>query len=343
MHINDFDFELPEVLIAQHPPEIRGSSRLLAAWQQQDLQDLQFNDISQFFEAGDVLVMNDTKVIKARLFGQKQSGGKIEVLVERVINDHEVWAHIRSSKSPKQNSVVLFGDEQATMRERKGELFVLEFTGEKTVWEVLEEQGHMPLPPYIERADDEDDDERYQTVYAQIDGAVAAPTAGLHFTPELMQALKDKGVAIHYVTLHVGAGTFQPVRVDNIAEHHMHSERFWVTQEVVNAINTAHAAGKKVWGVGTTSVRALESAALSGSLQAGSGDTDIFITPGFQFKVVDRLITNFHLPKSTLMMLVSAFHGYEAIMALYQHAIDHEYRFFSYGDAMVLTRQDTQA
>ena len=343
MHINDFDFELPEVLIAQHPPEIRGSSRLLAAWQQQDLQDLQFNDISQFFEAGDVLVMNDTKVIKARLFGQKQSGGKIEVLVEQVINDHEVWAHIRSSKSPKQNSVVLFGDEQATMRERKGELFVLEFTGEKTVWEVLEEQGHMPLPPYIERADDEDDDERYQTVYAQIDGAVAAPTAGLHFTPELMQALKDKGVAIHYVTLHVGAGTFQPVRVDNIAEHHMHSERFWVTQEVVNAINTAHAAGKKVWGVGTTSVRALESAALSGSLQAGSGDTDIFITPGFQFKVVDRLITNFHLPKSTLMMLVSAFHGYEAIMALYQHAIDHEYRFFSYGDAMVLTRQDTQA
>ena len=343
MHINDFDFELPEALIAQHPPEIRGSSRLLAAWQQQDLQDLQFNDISQFFEAGDVLVMNDTKVIKARLFGQKQSGGKIEVLVERVINDHEVWAHIRSSKSPKQNSVVLFGDEQATMRERKGELFVLEFTGEKTVWEVLEEQGHMPLPPYIERADDADDDERYQTVYAQNDGAVAAPTAGLHFTPELMQALKDKGVDIHYVTLHVGAGTFQPVRVDNIAEHHMHSERFWVTQEVVDAINTAHAAGKKVWGVGTTSMRALESAALSGRLQAGSGDTDIFITPGFEFKVVDRLITNFHLPKSTLMMLVSAFHGYEAIMALYQHAIDHEYRFFSYGDAMVLTRQDTQA
>ena len=342
MHINDFDFELPESLIAQHPPEVRGSSRLLAAWQQQALQDLHFADISQFFEAGDVLVMNDTKVIKARLFGQKQSGGKIEVLVERVINDHEVWAHIRSSKSPKQNAVLLFGDEQAIMRERKGELFVLDFPGDKTVWEVLEEQGHMPLPPYIERADDADDDERYQTVYAQHDGAVAAPTAGLHFTPELMQALQDKGVSIHYVTLHVGAGTFQPVRVDNIADHHMHSERFWVAQSVVDAINTAHAAGKKVWGVGTTSMRALESAALSGELQAGSGDTDIFITPGFEFKVVDRLITNFHLPKSTLMMLVSAFHGYDEIMALYQHAIAHQYRFFSYGDAMVLTRKEAQ-
>ncbi|UOO89466.1 tRNA preQ1(34) S-adenosylmethionine ribosyltransferase-isomerase QueA [Vitreoscilla massiliensis] len=339
MHINDFDFELPESLIAQHPPEVRGSSRLLAAWQQQALQDLHFADISQFFEAGDVLVMNDTKVIKARLFGQKQSGGKIEVLVERVINDHEVWAHIRSSKSPKQNAVLLFGDEQAIMRERKGELFVLDFPGDKTVWEVLEEQGHMPLPPYIERADDADDDERYQTVYAAHDGAVAAPTAGLHFTPELMQALQDKGVSIHYVTLHVGAGTFQPVRVDNIADHHMHSERFWVAQSVVDAINTAHAAGKKVWGVGTTSMRALESAALSGELQAGSGDTDIFITPGFEFKVIDRLITNFHLPKSTLMMLVSAFHGYDEIMALYQHAIAHQYRFFSYGDAMVLTRK----
>ena len=342
MHINDFDFELPESLIAQHPPEVRGSSRLLAAWQQQALQDLHFADISQFFEAGDVLVMNDTKVIKARLFGQKQSGGKIEVLVERVINDHEVWAHIRSSKSPKQNAVLLFGDEQAIMRERKGELFVLDFPGDKTVWEVLEEQGHMPLPPYIERADDADDDERYQTVYAQHDGAVAAPTAGLHFTPELMQALQDKGVSIHYVTLHVGAGTFQPVRVDNIADHHMHSERFWVAQSVVDAINTAHAAGKKVWGVGTTSMRALESAALSGELQAGSGDTDIFITPGFEFKVVDRLITNFHLPKSTLMMLVSAFHGYDEIMALYQHAIAHQYRFFSYGDAMVLTRKEAR-
>ena len=342
MHINDFDFELPESLIAQHPPEVRGSSRLLAAWQQQALQDLHFADISQFFEAGDVLVMNDTKVIKARLFGQKQSGGKIEVLVERVINDHEVWAHIRSSKSPKQNAVLLFGEEQAIMRERKGELFVLDFPGDKTVWEVLEEQGHMPLPPYIERADDADDDERYQTVYAQHDGAVAAPTAGLHFTPELMQALQDKGVSIHYVTLHVGAGTFQPVRVDNIADHHMHSERFWVAQSVVDAINTAHAAGKKVWGVGTTSMRALESAALSGELQAGSGDTDIFITPGFEFKVVDRLITNFHLPKSTLMMLVSAFHGYDEIMALYQHAIAHQYRFFSYGDAMVLTRKEAQ-
>lgn len=340
MHINDFDFDLPEQLIAQHPPEVRGSSRLLAAWQNQPLQDLHFSDVSQFFQAGDVMILNDTKVIKARLFGQKQSGGKIEVLVERVVNDHEVWAHVRSSKSPKPGTVLLFGDDEAVMQERKGELFVLHFTGKKTVWEVLEEQGHMPLPPYIERADDADDDERYQTVYAQHDGAVAAPTAGLHFTPELMQQLADKGVGIHYVTLHVGAGTFQPVRVDNIEEHHMHSERFWVEQSVVDAINAAHARGNKVWAVGTTSMRALESAALSGSLSAGSGDTDIFITPGFEFKVVDRLITNFHLPKSTLMMLVSAFHGYENIMALYQHAIEKQYRFFSYGDAMVLTRQN---
>lgn len=341
MHINDFDFELPDALIAQYPPEIRGSSRLLAACNNLPPQDLQFSDIAQFFQAGDVLVLNDTKVIKARLFGLKQSGGKIEVLVERVINDHEVWAHIRSSKSPKPGTVLVFGDETAVMQERKGELFVLVFQGGKTVWEVLDEQGHMPLPPYIVREDDDGDDERYQTVYAHHDGAVAAPTAGLHFTPEMLQGLQDAGVAIHYVTLHVGAGTFQPVRVEDIAEHHMHSERFWVEPSVVEAINAAHARGNKVWAVGTTSMRALESAALTGSLQAGAGDTDIFITPGFEFKVVDGLVTNFHLPKSTLMMLVSAFHGYENIMALYQHAIAAQYRFFSYGDAMVLSRQMT--
>lgn len=339
MHINDFDFELPEALIAQHPPEVRGSSRLLASWQDQAFQNLHFPDVVSFFKCGDVLVMNDTKVIKARLFGQKASGGKIEVLVERVMDDHTVWAHVRSSKSPKPGMVLEFGEDKAVMVERKDALFVLQFQGEKTVWEVLEEQGHMPLPPYIERADDADDDERYQTVYAQNDGAVAAPTAGLHFTPEILQQLQDKGVALHFVTLHVGAGTFQPVKVDNIEEHHMHSERFWVAQSVVDAIDEAKARGNHVWAVGTTSMRALESAALTGRLQAGSGDTDIFITPGFEIKVVDRLITNFHLPKSTLMMLVSAFHGYEKIMALYQHAIENEYRFFSYGDAMVLTRQ----
>lgn len=339
MHINDFDFELPEALIAQHPPEVRGSSRLLASWQDTAFQNLHFSDVVSFFNRGDVLVMNDTKVIKARLFGQKASGGKIEVLVERVIDDYTVWAHIRSSKSPKPGMLLEFGEDTAVMVERKDALFVLQFQGEKTVWEVLEEQGHMPLPPYIEREDGAEDDERYQTVYAQNDGAVAAPTAGLHFTPEILQALQDKGVALHYVTLHVGAGTFQPVKVDNIEEHHMHSERFWVAQSVVDAISAAKARGNHVWAVGTTSMRALESAALSGRLEAGSGDTDIFITPGFEVKVVDRLITNFHLPKSTLMMLVSAFHGYERIMALYQHAIANEYRFFSYGDAMVLTRQ----
>mgnify|MGYP000888169340 FL=1 len=338
MDISDFDFTLPDRLIAQHPPEVRGSSRLLVALPDMPLQDRVFGDLPDYIEAGDVLVFNNTKVMKARLFGQKESGGKIEALIERVLDNHTALAHIRSSKSPKSGTKLIFeGDICAVMVERADELFCLRFEGGQTVYELLEQNGHLPLPPYIERAAGADDDTRYQTVYAKHQGAVAAPTAGLHFTDELLGRLKAKGVETAEVTLHVGAGTFQPVRVDKIEEHKMHSEWFDVPPETVAAIEAAHARGNKVWAVGTTSMRALESAAReTGRLKAGQGDTDIFITPGYRFRVIDRLITNFHLPKSTLLMLVSAFSGMEHIRAVYRHAVEHEYRFFSYGDAMVL-------
>lgn len=343
MDISDFDFTLPDRLIAQHPPEVRGSSRLLVALPDMPLQDRVFGDLPDYIEAGDVLVFNNTKVMKARLFGQKESGGKIEALIERVLDNHTALAHIRSSKSPKPGTKLIFeGDICAVMVERADELFCLRFEGEQTVYELLEQNGHLPLPPYIERAAGADDDTRYQTVYAKHQGAVAAPTAGLHFTDELLGRLKAKGVETAEVTLHVGAGTFQPVRVDKIEEHKMHSEWFDVPPETVSAIEAAHARGNKVWAVGTTSMRALESAAReTGRLKAGQGDTDIFITPGYRFRVIDRLITNFHLPKSTLLMLVSAFSGMEHIRAVYRHAVEHEYRFFSYGDAMVLGRNET--
>ena len=343
MDISDFDFTLPDRLIAQHPPEVRGSSRLLVALPDMPLQDRVFGDLPDYIEAGDVLVFNNTKVMKARLFGQKESGGKIEALIERVLDNHTALAHIRSSKSPKPGTKLIFeGDICAVMVERADELFCLRFEGEQTVYELLEQNGHLPLPPYIERAAGADDDKRYQTVYAKHQGAVAAPTAGLHFTDELLGRLKAKGVETAEVTLHVGAGTFQPVRVDKIEEHKMHSEWFDVPPETVATIEAAHTRGNKVWAVGTTSMRALESAAReTGRLKAGQGDTDIFITPGYRFRVIDRLITNFHLPKSTLLMLVSAFSGMEHIRSVYRHAVEHEYRFFSYGDAMVLGRRET--
>ena len=343
MDISDFDFTLPDRLIAQHPPEVRGSSRLLVALPDMPLQDRVFGDLPDYIEAGDVLVFNNTKVMKARLFGQKESSGKIEALIERVLDNHTALAHIRSSKSPKPGTKLIFeGDICAVMVERADELFCLRFEGGQTVYELLEQNGHLPLPPYIERAAGADDDTRYQTVYAKHQGAVAAPTAGLHFTDELLGRLKAKGVETAEVTLHVGAGTFQPVRVDKIEEHKMHSEWFDVPPETVAAIEAAHARGNKVWAVGTTSMRALESAARkTGCLKAGQGDTDIFITPGYRFRVIDRLITNFHLPKSTLLMLVSAFSGMEHIRAVYRHAVEHEYRFFSYGNAMVLGRRET--
>ena len=336
MQLADFDFNLPEALIAQHPPVVRGSSRLLAALPDTAMADKMFADLPDWVQPGDVLVFNNTKVMKARLFGQKESGGKIEALIERVVDAHTALAHVRSSKSPKPGTQLVFeGGIEATMLERQGELFCLHFAGRESVYELLARHGHLPLPPYIERAADDEDDSRYQTVYAKHQGAVAAPTAGLHFTDELLAQLKAKGVHMAEVTLHVGAGTFQPVKTENLAEHHMHSEWYEVPAATQQAIADCHARGGRVVAAGTTTVRTLESWAQSG---VASGDTHIFITPGFEFKVVDVLVTNFHLPKSTLMMLVSAFAGYDQVMALYRHAIAQEYRFFSYGDAMLLER-----
>ena len=339
MQLSDFDYHLPDELIAQHPPEHRGASRLLHV-DGMTLADLAFPDILERLQSGDVMVFNDTRVIKARLFGEKASGGKVEALVERVLDEHTVWAHVRASKSPKPGSKITFaGRWQAEMVERDDALFKLRFLDAENVFDILEASGKLPLPPYIERDTDSDDDSRYQTVYARERGAVAAPTAGLHFTEAMLDALRAKGVTLAYVTLHVGAGTFQPVRVENIAEHKMHSEIYEIPPATVDAIAAAHAAGRKVLAVGTTSMRALESAAQGGALVAGRGETDIFITPGYRFRVVDRLLTNFHLPKSTLLMLVSAFAGVEAIRHAYRYAVEHRYRFFSYGDAMLLEKQ----
>lgn len=343
MQLADFDFDLPEHLIAQHPPAERGGSRLLAALPGQPPQDSRFADLPDWLSPGDVLVFNNTKVMKARLFGQKASGGRIEALVERVVDAETVLAHVRSSKSPKPGAELCFeGGVRAVMQERAGELFCLRFvlSGSQTVYDILERHGHLPLPPYIERPAGADDDERYQTVYAKHQGAVAAPTAGLHFTEALLVRLAERGIETAEVTLHVGAGTFQPVRVENIAEHTMHSEWYRISEDTVQAVAAAQARGNRVWAVGTTSLRCLESAAASGSLRAGEGDTDIFITPGYRFRVVDGLITNFHLPKSTLLMLVSAFSGMEHIRRTYRHAIEQQYRFFSYGDAMLLQRNE---
>lgn len=339
MHINEFDFHLPEYLIAQSPPKQRGDSRLLVS-SQDGLLDKKFSDFSNYLSAGDVLVINNTKVIKARMFGQKITGGKIEVLIERVLDQHQAMAHIRASKSPKIGTrIKLDGDIFAECTGREDDLFRLRFETSQSVFEILENNGHIPLPPYITRKDNQNDSQRYQTVYGKEQGAVAAPTAGLHFTNEILEQLKNKGVQIVEITLHVGAGTFQPVRVENIYEHKMHKERYIISDTAVDTINQAKEQGKKICAVGTTSLRAIESASISGKLIAGNGDTDIFITPGFNFQTIDMLLTNFHLPKSTLLMLVSAFSGLEQIKQIYQHAISHEYRFFSYGDAMLLYKR----
>ncbi len=303
------------------------------------LVDRQFSDFLDFIEPEDLLVFNDTRVIPARLFGTKTTGGKIEILIERILDEHHALAHIRSSKSPKTEArIELDNDYFCEVEGRDNDLFQLRFHGEKTLLEILAEIGHIPLPPYIERADDENDFTRYQTVFGKNLGAVAAPTAGLHFDEAMLEKLSAKGVQMAFVTLHVGSGTFQPVRVENLSDHIMHKEFFAVPQETVDAVNETKKRAGRVIAIGTTAVRALESASRSGSLHAGFGDTDLFITPGYEFKSVDAMLTNFHLPESTLLMLVSAFSRYEFVMHAYQHAIEQEYRFFSYGDAMWVSR-----
>lgn len=336
--VSDFDFELPPELIAQRPAASRTASRLLDGRKAEPV-DRIFHQLPELLEPGDLLVFNNTQVIKARLHGFKASGGAVEALVERVLpGTFEVWAHLRASKSPKPGSIVRFAAAfDAELLGRcgpDGGMFHLRFPSDP--FALLETHGHVPLPPYIEHADDSDDASRYQTVFAAAPGAVAAPTAALHFDADLLDRLTARGVALAHVTLHVGAGTFQPVRVEQLADHKMHSEWFDVPAATVAAIAQTKAQGGRVLAVGTTTLRALESAARGGLLQAGASETEIFITPGFQFQVVDRLLTNFHLPKSTLMMLVSAFAGHDRVMALYRHAIAQRYRFFSYGDAMLL-------
>jgi S-adenosylmethionine:tRNA ribosyltransferase-isomerase len=342
MRTEDFNFYLPDALIAQHPTSERNASRLLKLdGNTGELSDAMFKQLTDYLDAGDLLVFNDTRVIKARLFGQKQSGGQIELMVERVLDQQHVLAHIRASRAPKAGALLRLADAfDAEVIGREDDLFHVRFLGESAVLDLLDAYGALPLPPYITHAAEAEDDERYQTVYAKHAGAVAAPTAGLHFDDAMLEAMKNKGVGLAYVTLHVGAGTFQPVRVDNITEHKMHSERYQISAETVAAIKATQAAGKKVIAVGTTSLRALESAAVSGEITAGSAETSIFITPGFEFKVVNTLITNFHLPKSTLLMLVSAFAGFAHVKMAYEHAVKQQYRFFSYGDAMLIQRKD---
>jgi S-adenosylmethionine:tRNA ribosyltransferase-isomerase len=333
--LSDFDFKLPPERIAQMPLPDRSASRLLQL-DGDAIADRRFGDIVDLLSPGDLLVMNDTRVLKARFFGVKETGGNVEVLVERVLDERTVLAQVRASKSPKPGNRIRLADAfDVVAGARAGEFFTLTFEGD--VFELIEAHGRLPLPPYIDHAADAFDEQRYQTVYSKAPGAVAAPTAGLHFDDALLARLAAKGVNFAYVTLHVGAGTFQPVRVEVLAEHKMHTEWYTIAQATVDAVKAAKGAGKDVVAVGTTSLRALESASQTGELVAGSADTALFITPGYTFKTVSRLITNFHLPKSTLLMLVSAFAGYEPIRRAYAHAIASEYRFFSYGDAMLLT------
>jgi S-adenosylmethionine:tRNA ribosyltransferase-isomerase len=343
MQLSDFHFDLPPELIAHYPPAQRSASRLLCLNRHSgEVQHRQFNALPGLLDPRDLLVFNNTRVIPARLFAHKTSGGKLEVLLERVMTDNRVLAQVRGSKSLSNGSEFLLPDSdgsevQVHIEGREGEFLILQFPPALDLMALLDRVGHMPLPPYIKRADELADRERYQTVFAEKSGAVAAPTAGLHFDSEILAAIRDRGVETATVTLHVGAGTFQPVRVDNIADHHMHAEYLEVSAEVCEKVRACRVRGGRVVAIGTTTVRCLETASQNGELQPFSGDTRIFIYPGYQFRSVDALLTNFHLPESTLLMLVSAFSAREHVMAAYQSAIAEKYRFFSYGDAMFIT------
>ena len=339
MRVSDFDYALPEELIAQHPAPERTASRMLHLDAQSGvLRDLRFADLPELVAPPDVLVLNDTRVIKARLAGRKSTGGKIELMVERETGEHEALALIRASHPPRPGTELVVGEGvRVLVLDREQDLYRVRFP-ESRLEDVLERHGAVPLPPYITHAPEAADAERYQTVYAARPGAVAAPTAGLHFDSPTLDRLAAQGVGVARVTLHVGAGTFQPVRTETVEDHRMHRERYDVPQSTLEAIQAARAAGGRVLAVGTTALRALESAARTGTLCAGSGETDLFIYPGFRFRVVDRLLTNFHLPRSSLLMLVAAFAGLDRIRQAYAHAIEQRYRFFSYGDAMLIDR-----
>ncbi|CAG9001692.1 MAG: S-adenosylmethionine:tRNA ribosyltransferase-isomerase [Candidatus Celerinatantimonas neptuna] len=346
MRVADFTFNLPEELIARYPSDERRNCRLLNLdGNSGQIEHLHFPQITGLVRPGDLLVFNNTRVIPARLYGQKESGGKIEILIERILDEHRVLAHLRASKPPRPETRLRFADAfDATMLARHESLFELRFDDDRPVLELLETFGHIPLPPYIDRPDEASDKERYQTVYSRYPGAVAAPTAGLHFDEALIQELQDNGIETAFVTLHVGAGTFQPVRVDKVEDHHMHSEYAIVSQSVVDKILETKQRGGRVIAVGTTSVRSLESAAKAcsdGLIAPFINETDIFIYPGYQFEIIDAMITNFHLPESTLLMLVSAFAGKDHILEAYHQAVEGRYQFFSYGDAMFITRQSS--
>ena len=338
MKKSDFNYHLPPELIAQKPLAQRSASRLLQLNKQSGaLNDAMFIDFIEMLTPNDLLVFNDTKVIPARLFASKATGGKVEILIERIEEQNQALAHVRASKSPKTDAILhLENGVPCRVLGREEDLFRLQFETELTLLELLAKIGHMPLPPYIDRPDNQEDLERYQTVFAKQSGAVAAPTAGLHFDEHIMQRLDEKGIQKSFVTLHVGSGTFQPMRVEDVSQHIMHKEFFQVSEDCIDAVRQTKARQGRVVAIGTTAVRALESASVSGELQSGCGDTQLFITPGYSFKTVDAMLTNFHLPESTLLMMISAFAGYDAVMQAYQHAIAQRYRFFSYGDAMAI-------
>ncbi|MFH1334872.1 MAG: tRNA preQ1(34) S-adenosylmethionine ribosyltransferase-isomerase QueA [Pseudomonadota bacterium] len=338
MQTSDFYYELPESLIAQYPALTRSLSRLLCLNKNTGaIQHRRFSDLLELISPKDLLVFNNTRVIPARLLGKKMSGGKVEVLVERVLDEHSALAHIRANHPPKTGTCLhLEKTVVARVMERKGDLYQLMFEGDQSIFDLLEQEGHVPLPPYIHRSDEKEDQQRYQTVFAEHKGAVAAPTAGLHFDDAMMQAIASKGVQTAFVTLHVGAGTFLPVRVEDVTKHQMHSEWMEVSEEVCDAVAKTKAKSGRVIAVGTTTVRSLESASSSGQIKPFRGDTDIFIYPGYEFKTVDAMVTNFHLPESTLMMLISAFADRETILTTYQEAVRQRYRFYSYGDAMFI-------